>query len=587
MAINFYGNLSLDTSEIKDLSLERVSALPSSPNQGRIVFKFTSGTAGTLQIYPSTSASQPWLVLDGTGNIDSLNAQNGVVLTSSGEAFTFKADYSSSSNVILSAPDGASVDLSLSGSNFIASQPGSTGTVADYTFLELQTLLGTGVDSIAANNTGAMAIPLTVTNPTAAVEIEGAISATSAGPGTYLKATSATAYEWAAFPTYTNTQYTLPVTTGGSGVSLFGIITLTPSPSGTSSVVNYKGTVNQIELSASGAGSTANLILKLSSTLQIANDITVTTALTGGSLQALTVTGNTALNGSTGAGIGLSNLSNTSADFTLLPVISAVYGDYSAATNQWANVAYVTEVADDFVIYKGGYNANTDNPGLDGVNATQIPVEKGWAYAVTTPGDFFSEEVEIGDLLIAEDNFAAGASVLGDWTVVQNKIGLATNSVAGIAKYSHPGYFTGFKGTFSGGGMTAGEPSLIKYTVTNTGTASATPKITTSSKGMITAIVEEDISITASQINNFGADVQTVYDTNIVSENVGNNSSSTITVNHGLDTLDVFVQVYDNSATNDPNVFAEVVRTDVDNVALTFSSVPTTNQFKVLIRAIY
>ena len=135
--------------------------------------------------------------------------------------------------------------------------------------------------------------------------------------------------------------------------------------------------------------------------------------------------------------------------------------------------------------------------------------------------------------------------------------------------------------------MTAGEPSLIKYTVTNTGTASATPKITTSSKGMITAIVEEDISITASQINNFGADVQTVYDTNIVSENVGNNSSSTITVNHGLDTLDVFVQVYDNSATNDPNVFAEVVRTDVDNVALTFSSVPTTNQFKVLIRAIY
>ena len=184
MAINFYGNLSLDTSEIKDLSLERVSALPSSPNQGRIVFKFTSGTAGTLQVYPSTSASQPWLVLDGTGNIDSLNAQNGVVLTSSGQDFTFKADYSSSSNVILSAGAGASVDLSLSGSNFIASENGSAGTVADYTFLELQTLLGTGVDSIAANNTVAMAIPLTVTNPTGAVEIEGAISATSAGPGT-------------------------------------------------------------------------------------------------------------------------------------------------------------------------------------------------------------------------------------------------------------------------------------------------------------------------------------------------------------------------------------------------------------------
>ena len=293
--------------------------------------------------------------------------------------------------------------------------------------------------------------------------------------------------------------------------------------------------------------------------------------------QSITVTGNTTFNTT------LSNTSTTSADFTAQPVISAVYGDYSSG-NQWANVAYVTEVADDFVIYKGSYNASTDNPGLDGGNATQIAVEKGWAYAVTTPGDFFTEEVEIGDLLISEANKAAGTSVLADWTVVQNKIGLATNSVAGIAKYVAG---SGFKSS----GMTAGKPELVGYTVTATGTASATPKITTSNKGMITAIVEEDISITASQINQasstFNAAVQAKYDTNIVSANVGNNSASTITVNHALDTLDVFVQVYDNSASNDPNVFAQVVRSDVDNVALTFSSVPTINQFKVLISAIY
>jgi hypothetical protein len=241
-------------------------------------------------------------------------------------------------------------------------------------------------------------------------------------------------------------------------------------------------------------------------------------------------------------------------------------------------------VADDFVIYKGGYDAINDNPGLDGGNATQILVEKGWAYAVTAAGDFFTEEVEIGDLLISEANKAAGTSVLADWTVVQNKIGLATNSVAGTAKYVAG---SGFKSS----GMTAGKPELVGYTVTNTGTASATPKITTSNKGMITAIVEENISITASQINQasstFNAAVQAKYDTNIVSADVGNNSSSTITVNHALGTSDVFVQVYDNSAANDPNVFAQVVRTNSNNVALTFSSIPTTNQFKVLISAIY
>ena len=85
MAINFYGNLSLDASEIKNVSLEVVSTLPASPNQGRIVFKASSGTAGSLQIYPSTSAAQSWLVLDGSGNVDSVGGQNGVTKNTTGQ----------------------------------------------------------------------------------------------------------------------------------------------------------------------------------------------------------------------------------------------------------------------------------------------------------------------------------------------------------------------------------------------------------------------------------------------------------------------------------------------------------------------
>ena len=578
MAINFYGNLSLDKSEIKNVSLEVVSTLPASPNQGRIVFKASSGTAGSLQVYPSTSASQAWLVLDGSGNVDSVGGQNGVTKNTTGQDISLKINYSSSSNVILAAPNGVYGDLALS-STFLASVSGDVGF---YTLTQLQSELGSGVSSIIVDNTGAMAVPLAVVPISGVNTVTGTISATSAGPGTYLKATSATAYEWAAFPTYTNTTYTLPATSSGTGVNLFGVITLTPS-TGSSDSVNYKGTPNEIDIDYTFFSSAfADIQLKLSSTLQISGGLTTTTSFKTGNSpsvnpQPITVAGNTTFSTT------LNNSSATSADFTAQPVISAVYGDYSSG-GQWANVAYVTEVADDFVIYKGSYNANTDNPGLDGGNATQIPVEKGWAYAVTNPGNFFSEEVEIGDLLISEANKAAGTSVLSDWTVVQNKIGLATNSVAGIAKYVAG---SGFKSS----GMTAGKPELVGYTVTATGTASATPKITTSNKGMITAIVEEDISITASQINQasstFNAAVQAKYDTNIVSANVGNNSASTITVNHALGTSDVFVQVYDNSAANDPNVFAQVVRTNSNNVALTFSSIPTTNQFKVLISAIY
>lgn len=578
MAINFYGNLSLNKSEIKNVSLERIASLPASPSQGRIVFKYTSGTAGSLQIYPSTSASQSWLVLDGTGNVDSISAQDGITKSAVGQDITLLADYSSSSNVILSAPDGVYANLAL-GSTFLASVSGDVGY---YTLTQLQTVLGAGVSSITVNNTGAMAVPLAVTPLGGVNTVTGTIASTNASSSTYLKATSATGYEWAAFPTYTNTTYTLPATSSGTGVNLFGVLTLTPAPSGTSDTVNHKGTLNEIDITYQSLTSSFQVIgTKLSSTLQLGSLTTTTSLQTGTSVgvnpQPITVTGNTTFSTT------LNNSSGSSADFAAEPVISAVYADYSSG-GQWANLAYVTEVADDFVIYKGGYNAITDNPGLDGGNATQIAVEKGWAYAVTNPGNFFTEEVEIGDLLIAEGNFSAGGSVLSDWSVVQNKIGLATNSVAGIAKYISG---SGFKSS----GMTAGKPELIGYTVTNTGTASATPQITTSNKGMITAIAEEDISITASQINQasstFNAAVQAKYDTNIVSTNVGNNSASTITVNHALDTLDVFVQVYDNSATDNPNVFTQVVRSDVDNVALTFSSVPTTNQYKVLISAIY
>ena len=574
MAINFYGNLSLDASEIKNVSLEVVSSLPTSPNQGRIVFKASSGTAGSLQIYPSTSAAQSWLVLDGSGNVDSVGGQNGVTKTAVGQAITLKANYSTSSNVILAAPTGVYGNLALS-STFLASVSGDVGY---YTLTQLQSELGSGVSSIIVDNTGAMAVPVAVVAVGGANTIVATIPSTSASAGTYLKATSATAYGWSAFPTYTNTTYTLPATSSGTGVNLFGVITLTPS-TGSSDAVNYKGTLNEIDIDFIGYSTAlADIQLELSSTLQISGSLTTTTSFKTGNSpvvnpQPITVAGNTTFSTT------LNNSSSTSADFTAQPVISAVYGDYSSG-GQWANVAYVTEVADDFVIYKGSYNAITDTPGLDGGNATQIPVEKGWAYAVTNPGNFFSEEVEIGDLLISEANKGAGQSVLADWTVVQNKIGLATNSVAGIAKYVAG---SGFKSS----GMTAGKPELVGYTVTATGTASATPKITTSNKGMITAIVEEDISITASQITNFNAAVQSEYDTNIVSANVGNNSASTITVNHALGTSDVFVQVYDNSASNDPNVFAQVVRTNSNNVALTFSSVPTTNQFKVLISAIY
>jgi hypothetical protein len=80
-----------------------------------------------------------------------------------------------------------------------------------------------------------------------------------------------------------------------------------------------------------------------------------------------------------------------------------------------------------YLNFKGGYNATTNVPDL--VTPTAGSVREGDFYVVTTAGTFFTEEVAIGDSLIAKvDN----PSALTDWVRVQSNVTLATESVAGI-----------------------------------------------------------------------------------------------------------------------------------------------------------
>ena len=54
-------------------------------------------------------------------------------------------------------------------------------------------------------------------------------------------------------------------------------------------------------------------------------------------------------------------------------------------------------------VFQGGYNAATNTPDLDTNPATTI--KKGFFWAVTDTGDFFTEEVQPGDLIYAnQDN---------------------------------------------------------------------------------------------------------------------------------------------------------------------------------------
>ena len=82
--------------------------------------------------------------------------------------------------------------------------------------------------------------------------------------------------------------------------------------------------------------------------------------------------------------------------------------------------AYVDATVASGVVFKGGYNAATNSPDLD---TSPSGISIGDMYTVTAAGTFFTEAVEVGDVLIAE---TAGASTLADWAIVQTNLTAAS-----------------------------------------------------------------------------------------------------------------------------------------------------------------
>lgn len=67
--------------------------------------------------------------------------------------------------------------------------------------------------------------------------------------------------------------------------------------------------------------------------------------------------------------------------------------------------------------------------------------------------------------------------------------------------------------------------------------------------------------------------------------NIGNGSATAITVTHNLGTTDVMVELFAIAGDKVTRI-PKVERPTVNTVRLTFETAPTTNQYRVLIRAI-
>lgn len=87
--------------------------------------------------------------------------------------------------------------------------------------------------------------------------------------------------------------------------------------------------------------------------------------------------------------------------------------------------AYVDSAVTSALTYQGGYNASTNTPDLD---TTPSGITTGDTYTVTVAGTFFTEDVQVGDMLIANQN---DPTALAHWTVVQDNIGPASETAPG------------------------------------------------------------------------------------------------------------------------------------------------------------
>jgi len=242
-------------------------------------------------------------------------------------------------------------------------------------------------------------------------------------------------------------------------------------------------------------------------------------------------------------------------------------------TTDAATKAYVdTQLAGSgSLIFQGGYNAATNTPDLDSSPSSSI--KKGWSYVVTAAGTFFSETVEIGDLLIAQQD---APTTLANWVTVQNNIGIATSTAPGIASFP------------TAGGLTvtaAGAVSMAALGSAGTGGASATATtgVTIDTKGRVTGFTSTNINITTSQISNFTTSVNSnISAREFQGQNGSAGTSHTIT--HNLNSRDVIVEIYDSSTYE--TVFAKVVRTSTTVVTITTASSIASESITVLVRKV-
>tara|TARA_R110002073_G_scaffold116115_1_gene254395 strand:- start:356 stop:2632 length:2277 start_codon:yes stop_codon:yes gene_type:complete len=426
MALNFLtgldvqGNIDLNKKELQNAVIQNLATDPSvgSSIVGQIIFNTTDDTLKQFVDDADGAGNPGWIEVGTTSGVETVDTTDGTYInltpnTATTGDVTITAD--------LSAVNGTSV----AGTRFLSKD--NTWDVPSFTAPGngILTVQGSGVlggtGTFSANQSGNTTISVTHDN------VSRTDTASSVTNNTFSVIDSVSQSAQGHVTAVNLKTVTVPDNNDDTTYELFGV----GSTNGTAGIQldGNDGTLDNVLIVGAGTSSVVRAANTLTVTSNDQYDGTVTSVIAGtGMTQSGTSTVNPTLNviGGTGITANANNIDvnstvvRTSGNQTIagtktftsnvvIPVTPTI--NAHAASKQYVDQSNVGQS-----IFQGGYNAATNTPDLDTSPSTAI--KNGWFWAVTDVGDFFSEEVQPGDLIYAnQDNPGATFS---NWTVVQS-----------------------------------------------------------------------------------------------------------------------------------------------------------------------
>ena len=217
-----------------------------------------------------------------------------------------------------------------------------------------------------------------------------------------------------------DTIYTLPVTALAGNQAR---VSLTPSVGAVTSTVDFIGTAGRIAITSQDQNNGSVTIdfptnVEIAGTLDTAGKIAV-------------------------AGTALSTFGGQ------VQIVGATAGN----TNNAVTLGQLNTAVAGIGVFQGGYNVATNTPALTG--GSNVALDQGDFFVVTTGGTFYTVTLEIGDFIFAAADIAASSSpAVSEYTIVRadaNLAGLSVdepNAIRGVAGFDSA-YFTADAGWIS------------------------------------------------------------------------------------------------------------------------------------------